>query len=161
MENRQSHRDSLWKEYCRNDPRDDPHCQPCRSHWSWWSTCGSCTCRSLWCCCRRGNKLQIADIHSYLKNSESPCISMYGEFVITDAVFCACVPPQVWCPVFWKPGLHEQKESVPLATQWASSPSPHCVLLLRQSFSLVSEHENTRQACQQLWIQVINDYQYC
>lgn len=38
---------------------------------------------------------------------------------------CVCVPPQVWCPILWKPGLQEQKESVPLVTQWASSPSPH------------------------------------
>lgn len=50
----------------------------------------------------------------------------------------ARVPPQVRCPIFWKPGLHAQKESVPLVTQWASSPSPHCVPLLLQSFSLAS-----------------------
>lgn len=54
------------------------------------------------------------------------------------------VPPQVWCPIFWKPGLQEQKESVPLVTQWASSPSPHWVVLLRQSFSFVSIGQKTQ-----------------
>lgn len=44
------------------------------------------------------------------------------------------------CPILWKPGLQEQKESVPLVTQCASSPSPHWVRLLLQSFSLVSGH---------------------
>lgn len=59
------------------------------------------------------------------------------DFVLAAQLFH--VPPQVRCPIFWKPGLHEQKESVPLVTQWASSPSPQCVRLLLQSFSLVSE----------------------
>lgn len=46
-------------------------------------------------------------------------------------------------PVDWKPGLHEQKEFVPFTTQWASSPSPQTVLLLRQSFSIVSVSKET------------------
>lgn len=70
------------------------------------------------------------------------------DIVLRVQLLCAGVPPQVRCPIFWKPGLHEQKESVPLVTQWASSPSPHCVLLLLQSFSLVSEKENPSGACE-------------
>lgn len=56
------------------------------------------------------------------------------------------VPPQVRCPILWKPGLQEQKESVPLVTQCASSPSPHWVRLLLQSFSLVSGHRGEAAA---------------
>lgn len=31
------------------------------------------------------------------------------------------LPAQVCCCVIWKPGLQEQKESLPFSTQWASS----------------------------------------
>lgn len=55
----------------------------------------------------------------------------------------ARVPWHLLRPLDVKPGLQEQKESVPLTTQWASSPSPHTVLLLWQSFSTVSAGKET------------------
>ena len=43
------------------------YCQPCRCRGSWWSTCGSCTCASPWCCCTCGSRHQTADTRSYLR----------------------------------------------------------------------------------------------
>ena len=48
------------------------HCRPCRCRWSWWSICGSCTCGSLWCCCRCGSRLRTADTRSCLDRSGGP-----------------------------------------------------------------------------------------
>lgn len=50
----------------------------------------------------------------------------------------AAVPSHLLGPLDWKPGLQEQKESVPFTTQWASSPSMHTVRLLRQSLCTLS-----------------------
>lgn len=62
----------------------------------------------------------------------------------------AAVPSHLLGPLDWKPGLQEQKESVPFTTQWASSPSMHTVRLLRQSLCTLSartESQGQSECC--------------
>lgn len=93
--------------------------------------------------------------HSFLSKHKR---RLREDIVPTAQLSRVAVPPQVRCPVFWKPGLHEQKASVPLVTQWASSPSPHCVLLLLQSFSLPSGEGKPGGACEYFETQTTDEH---
>ena len=58
------------------------YCQPCRCRGSWWSTCGSCTCASPWCCCTCGSRHQTADTRSYLRTREGHKLAHYTIYVL-------------------------------------------------------------------------------